>query len=165
MLQRETKAEIQEAAMNVLIEVLGGDDDSNVANALGAHKIEDPSLIMSLSDEEIGDLKINRSSKLSFVNGKLLMLFKKCQSFDRTYQEKQSICLGNLGAIAQPSIVPTKDPRLLPRCFCCFDDIACQWSAPRRPSVTCTDVCGNETTYRSGLCVLLHLSKGAARCF
>ena len=36
----------------------------------------------------------------------------------------------------------------------------CQWSVPRRPSATCADVCGNETTYRSGFCVLLHLSKG-----
>ena len=34
-----TKAEIQAAAMNVLIEVLGGDDDSNVAKTLDAHKI------------------------------------------------------------------------------------------------------------------------------
>ena len=32
----------------------------------------------------------------------------------------------------------------------------------RRPSATCTDVCGNETAYRSGFCVLLHLSKGVA---
>ena len=26
--------------------------------------------------------------------------------------------------------------------------------------LNCADVCGNETTYRSGFCVLLHLSKG-----
>ena len=38
----------------------------------------------------------------------------------------------------------------------------CQWSIPRRPSATCADVCGNETTYRSGFCVLLHHSKGVA---
>ena len=75
--ETRTKVEIQEAAMNVLIEALGGDDDSNVADALSAHKIKDPSLIMSLSDEEIGDLKINRSNRLSFMNGKLLMLLKK----------------------------------------------------------------------------------------
>ena len=35
--------------MNVLIEVLGGDDDSNVADTLSAHKIKDPSLIISKS--------------------------------------------------------------------------------------------------------------------
>ena len=39
-----TTVEIQEAAMNVLIEALGGDDDSNVADTLSAHKIKDPSL-------------------------------------------------------------------------------------------------------------------------
>ena len=27
----------------------------------------------------------------------------------------------------------------------------------RRPNATCADVCGNETAYRSGFCVLLHL--------
>ena len=32
--ETRTKVEIQEAAMNVLIEVLGGDDDSNIADAL-----------------------------------------------------------------------------------------------------------------------------------
>ena len=31
-----------------------------------------------VSDEEIGELKINKNNKLSFVNGKRLMLFKKC---------------------------------------------------------------------------------------
>ena len=36
----------------------------------------------------------------------------------------------------------------------------CQWSILRGPSATCTDVCGNETAYRSGFCVLLHLFKG-----
>ena len=36
----------------------------------------------------------------------------------------------------------------------------CQWSVLRRPSVTCADVCGIETAYRSGFCVLLHLFKG-----
>ena len=75
--EAKTPVEIQETAMNVLIEVLGGDDDSNIADALCAHKIKDPSLIMSLSDEETGDLKINRNNKLSFMNGKLLMSFKK----------------------------------------------------------------------------------------
>ena len=79
--ETRTKVEIQEAAMNVLIEVLGGDDDSNVADELGAHKIKDPSLIMSLSDDEIGDLKISRNNRLSFANGKLLMLFKKYHNY------------------------------------------------------------------------------------
>ena len=73
--EAKTAVEIQEAAMNVLIEVLGGDDDSNIADTLSAHKIKDPSLILSLSDEEIGDLKINRGQKLSFINGKLLNIF------------------------------------------------------------------------------------------
>ena len=77
----KTKVEIQEAAMSALIEVLGGDDDSNIADTLSAHKIKDPSLIMSLSDEEIGDLKINRNNRLSFMNGKLLMLFKKYHNY------------------------------------------------------------------------------------
>ena len=36
----------------------------------------------------------------------------------------------------------------------------CQWSVLRRPSVTCADVCGIETAYQSGFCVLLHLFKG-----
>ena len=79
--EAKTAVEIQEAAMNVLIEVLGGDDDSNIADTLSAHKIKDPSLILSLSDEEIGDLKINRGQKLSFINGKLLMLFKKYHNY------------------------------------------------------------------------------------
>ena len=35
----KTTVEIQEAAMSVLIEALGGDDDSNIADALSAHKI------------------------------------------------------------------------------------------------------------------------------
>ena len=35
--EAKTPVEIQEAAMNVLIEVLGGDDDSNIADALSAH--------------------------------------------------------------------------------------------------------------------------------
>ena len=55
-----TKVEIQAAAMNALIEVLDGDDDSNVAKTLSACQIKDPSLIMSLTDEEIGELKINK---------------------------------------------------------------------------------------------------------
>ena len=41
-----TKAEIEAAAMNALIDVLGGDDDSNIAKTLDAHKIKDPSLII-----------------------------------------------------------------------------------------------------------------------
>ena len=47
-----TKAEIKAAPMTVLIDVLGGDDNSNIAKTLDAHKIKDPSLIMSISDEE-----------------------------------------------------------------------------------------------------------------
>ena len=62
--EAKTPVEIQEAAMNALIEALGGDNDSNIADTLSAHKIKDPSLILSLSDEEIGDLKINRGQKL-----------------------------------------------------------------------------------------------------
>ena len=38
--------------MTVLVEALGGDNDSNIAKTLDAHKIKDPSLIMSISDEE-----------------------------------------------------------------------------------------------------------------
>ena len=37
--------------------------------------------------------------------------------------------------------------------------LCCQWSVLRRPSATCADVCGIETAYRSGFCVLLHLFK------
>ena len=73
--------------MSALIEVLGGDDDSNIADTLSAHKIKDPSLIMSLSDEEIGDLKINRNNRLLFVNGKLLIL----SSIDKTVVEFQML--------------------------------------------------------------------------
>ena len=47
-----TKAEIEAAAMIALMHVLGGGDDSNIAKTLDAHKIKDPSLIMSTSDEE-----------------------------------------------------------------------------------------------------------------
>ena len=65
-----TKAEIKADAMNVLMEALGGDDDSNIVKTLDAHKIKDPSLIMALSDEEIGELKINKNNKLSMINGK-----------------------------------------------------------------------------------------------
>ena len=72
-----TNTEIEADAMNVLIDVLGGDNDSNIAKTLSAYQIKDPSLIMSLTDEEIGELKINKNNKLSFANGKRLMLFKK----------------------------------------------------------------------------------------
>ena len=51
-----TKAEIEAAAMTVLIEVIGRDDDSNIAKTLDACKIKDPSLIMSINDDEIGEL-------------------------------------------------------------------------------------------------------------
>ena len=78
---KRTKAEIKAAAMNVLTEVLGGDDDSNIAKTLDAHKIKDPSLIMSMSDEEIGELKINKNDRLSIINGKLLQSFKKCHDY------------------------------------------------------------------------------------
>ena len=47
-----TRAEIEAATMTVLVEALGGDNDSNIAKTLDAHKIKDPSLIMSISDEE-----------------------------------------------------------------------------------------------------------------
>ena len=72
-----TNTEIEADAMNVLIDVLGGDNDSNIAKTLSAYQIKDPSLIMSLTDEEIGELKINKSNELSFANGKRLTLFKK----------------------------------------------------------------------------------------
>ena len=72
-----TNAEIEAAAMSVLVDALGGDNESNVAKTLDACKIKDPSLIMSLSDDEIGELKINKNNKLSFMNGKRLMLFEK----------------------------------------------------------------------------------------
>ena len=74
------KDEIEADAMNALIDVLGGDDDSNIAKILDAYKIKDPSLIMSLSDDEIGELKITKNQKLSMINGKLLQLFKKCHN-------------------------------------------------------------------------------------
>ena len=63
-----TNTEIEADAMNVLIDVLGGDNDSNIAKTLSACQIKDPSLIMSLTDEEIGELKINKNNKLSFAN-------------------------------------------------------------------------------------------------
>ena len=68
-----TNTEMEADAMNVLIDVLGGDNDSNIAKTLSACQIKDPSLIMSLTDEEIGELKINKNNKLSFVNGKRLI--------------------------------------------------------------------------------------------
>ena len=39
----------------------------------------------------------------------------------RRFPTQKLACLQRVKAI---SIVPTKDPRSIPRCFCCFDDIA-----------------------------------------
>ena len=44
------------------------DKDGNLAKALEFDKIKDPSLIMSIDDEEIGDLKINRNTKILLAN-------------------------------------------------------------------------------------------------
>ena len=74
----------------------------------------------------------------------------------RRFPTWNSVCLQRAKAI---SIVPTKDPRSTSKILLLFR-WHCQWSILRRPSATCADVCGNETTYRSGFCVLLHLSKG-----
>ena len=41
----KTDLEIQEDAMKVLIEVIGGDKDGNLAKALEFNKIKDPSLL------------------------------------------------------------------------------------------------------------------------
>ena len=57
------------------------------------------------------------------------------------------------------SVVPSKDPRPTSKMLLLVR-LHCQWSVPRRPSATCTDVCGNETACRSGFCVLLHILKG-----
>ena len=76
----------------------------------------------------------------------------------RRFPTQNSVCLQRAKAI---SIVPTKDPRSTSKILLLFR-WHCQWSILRRPSVTCADVCGNETTYRSGFCVLLHHSKGVA---
>ena len=90
-----TNTEIEADAMNVLIDVLGGDNDSNIAKTLSAYQIKDPSLIMSLTDEEIGELKINKNNKLSFANGKRLMLFKKY--FNYQHYRGKSIKLNDWG--------------------------------------------------------------------
>ena len=84
-----TNTEIEADAMNVLIDVLGGDNDSNIAKTLSAYQIKDPSLIMSLTDEEIGELKINKNNKLSFANGKRLILFKKYFNYHGSESESE----------------------------------------------------------------------------
>ena len=65
-----------------------------------------------------------------------------------------STCDGNIVCSIKRSTTGSKMLLLDRKC--------CQWSILRGPSATCADVCGNETTCRSGLCVLLHQSKGVA---
>ena len=48
-----TNTEIEADAMNVLIDILGGDNDSNIAKTLSAYQIKDPSLIIRLSGTRI----------------------------------------------------------------------------------------------------------------
>ena len=73
----KTDTEIQERAMKALTEVIGGDKDGNLTKVFEFNKIKDTSLIMSTEDEEIGDLKINKNTKILLVHTRLLQLLKK----------------------------------------------------------------------------------------
>ena len=73
-----TEIEVEEDAMKAQMAVLGGDKDGNVTKVLEVNKIKDPSLLLAIVDEEIKALKINKNTKITMTNARLLQLFKKC---------------------------------------------------------------------------------------